>query len=44
MINGEVSIIRIALRDEHHSETKKRQVNSKTQKRLDVMFARKKAA
>jgi hypothetical protein len=44
MINGEVSIIRIALRDETHEKTTKHQVNSKTQKKLDAMYVKKKAA
>jgi hypothetical protein len=36
--NGEVKIIRIPLRDVHHSATTKRQVDSKTQKKLDATY------
>ena len=44
MIDGEVQIIRIRLRDETHHDTKKRQVGSKEQKKLDAMYVQKKAA
>jgi hypothetical protein len=42
--DGEIKIIRIPLRDVHHHSTSKKQVDSKTQKKLDVTYLKRKAA
>ena len=41
--NGVIKIVRIKLRDVHHHETTKRQVDSKTQKKLDATYLKKAA-